>query len=308
MLFKPVGTIRQSIREGGPLEQNQTRAGHLAMRETALQLPGLLPPHDGPHAEIAYLSGPKFWHQTVWCFVSLQLVCPFRITPVIYDDGGLDEITIARIQRVIPWARFVFAGESEARLDAILPEAKFPHLRARRRVYPHLRKLMDIHAGSSGFRLVADSDMLFFRRPEALLAWYESPQYLYMQDTITAYGYPIPFLSGLAGAEVPEPVNVGLYALDGRSINWEHVEDWCRIQNEVYGPHYLQEQALTAMLFAGKDAVALPRHDYVVMPDKAEGENPMAIVHHYVDLSKQFYFRNGWRRIAERAKTALRCS
>jgi hypothetical protein len=306
LLFKPVGAIRQSIREGGPLEQRQTRAGHIAMREAALHLPTMSPPPEGPNAEISYLSGPNFWHQTVFCFVSLQLSSPFRITPVIYDDGGLNEITMDRILRVIPWARFVLAEESEARLDELLPTARFPNLRARRRVYPHLRKLMDIHAGSSGFKLVADSDMLFFRRPNALLAWYASPHYLYMQDAITAYGYPLPFLSGLAGAWVPEPVNVGLYAVDGPGINWEHVEYWCRIQNDVYGPHYLQEQALTAMLFAGKPAIALPQDEYRVMPDDVEGQNPTAILHHYVDLSKRAYFRSGWRKIATMAQLSGR--
>lgn len=307
VLFQPIGAVRQSIREGGPTEQRRTRVGHAAMRVAAWQLSPLVPPPKGPPAEIAFLSGPKFFHQTLYCFASLQLVCPFRITPVVYDDGGLDQVTINRIRHVIPWARFILDHESEARLDELMPEAKFPALRARRRNYPHLRKLMDIHVGSDGFRLVGDSDMLFFRRPDALLAWFDAPHPLYMQDTITAYGYPLPFLSGLAGAEVPEPVNVGLYALNGRTIDWERVERWCRIQNEVYGPCYLQEQALTAMLFAGKEAVALPRNDYIVMPDETEGENPTAALHHYVDLSKKSYFRHGWRQIAAQIESATRC-
>lgn len=295
--FRPLGIVQRSMREGGPRQQRQTRDAEIAMRAAAIQLAPLVPPPEGPFAEIAFLSGPKYWHQTVFCFVSLQSVCPFCITPVIYDDGGMDADTIRKIRRVIPWAKFVTAIESELLLDAIVPTLKYPALRERRRAYPHLRKLLDIHVNSSGYRLVADSDMLFFREPREVISWFQFPRAFYIQDVATAYGYPLPFLSGLAGALVPEPVNVGLYALNGRTIDWERVEHWCRVQNDVFGPSYLQEQALTAMLFAGIDAVALPREDYIVMPTDQEGETPTAALHHYVDLSKRSYFRHGWRRI-----------
>lgn len=301
LIYYPIGLVKQSVRESGPLEQRRIRAGHLAMRTAALVLPPLELLNEGPPAEIHFLSGPKFWHQTLFCFVSLQLHAPFRITPIVHDDGRMDEETKGRLLRVVPWMRFADAAEAEARLDALLPEDRYPSLRTRRKNYPHLRKLTDIHVASQEFRLVADSDMLFFRRPDALLAWFEQPQPLYMQDVATAYGYPLTFLSGLAGAPVPEMVNVGLYAVDGNKIDWDCVEHWCRAQNESYGPSYFQEQALTAMLFAGREATALPKADYIVMPDQEEGSQPAAVLHHYVDLSKRSYFRHGWQLVEERA-------
>lgn len=304
LLYRPVGLVRQSIREGGPFEQRKSAQGHAEMRAAAAELPTLAEPPVGPSAEIAFLTGPKYWHQTLFCFISLQLQTPFRITPVIYADGKMDAETGALIQRVVPWARLVSSEEIEVELDAILPESRFPALRARRREYPHLRKLTDIHVGSNKFTLVADSDMLFFREPLEILQWFACPGWIYMQDIGTAYGYPLDFLSELAGAAVPEPVNVGLYALDGAGIDWERVEYWCFRQIEQHGPQYVQEQALTAMLFAGRDARALPRDSYVVMPEPAEGENPTAILHHYVDVSKHAYFRYGWRRIAAMAKAS----
>ena len=302
LYHQPLGIIKQSIREGGPLEQRRTAKGHLAMRAAALELPPIAPSGEGPDAEIAFLSGPDFWHQTLFCFCSLQLQVPFRIRPIVYDDGRMDAKTKAKLLHVVPWMQFEDAPDTEARLDALLPESRYPSLRARRRNYPHLRKLTDIHVGSDRYKLVADSDMLFFRRPDEVIGWFNNPQPLYMQDVKTAYGYPVDFLSGLARAEVPEQVNVGLYGLDGGKIDWDHVEHWCRIQNEVYGPCYLQEQALTAMLFANVRALVLSRDDYVVMPNAAEGQNPRAVLHHYVDVSKHPYLRHGWRRIQALAK------
>jgi hypothetical protein len=298
--YRPIGELRQSIREGGPLQQARDKAGHKAMRAAASELPTLVEPPPGPRAEIAFLSGPRYWHQTVFCFASLQLHTPFRVTPVIYDDGHMDELSRSAIRRVIPWVRFVSATESEERLDDILPASRFPALRGRRSIYPHLRKLTDIHVGSSEFRLVADSDMLFFRRAAELEAWFRNPQWLYMPDVKTSYGYPREFLEELAGAPMPDRVNVGLYAIDGASVDWECVEYWCATQLLNHGPHYVQEQALTAMLFADRAAVVLARERYVVMPDATEGTRRLAVLHHYVDVSKRAYFRDNWRHVSRR--------
>lgn len=299
--YRPLGALRQSLREGGPLAQARDRTAHAEMRAAADCLPPLPEPCRLSEAAISFLSGPKYWHQTVFCFVSLQLRLPFRVTPVIHDDGAMDQSTIDRIRRVVPWARFVGAAETEAMLDAYLPEARYPALRERRRHYPHLRKLTDIHAASREFRLVADSDMLFFHQPTELVHWFTQPGWIYMTDVATAYGYPLDYLSALAGAPVPPCVNVGLYALDGSAIDWDRVEHWCARQLHDHGSSYLQEQALTAMLFAGREATALARERYVVMPDDAEGARCSAVMHHYVDLSKRPYFRHSWRLIAELA-------
>ena len=305
LFYQPLGKVRQSIREGGPIEQRRTNRGHQAMRAVAATLPPLREPHAtlpaGPVAEIAFLSGERFWDQTLFCFVSLQLLCPFRIDPVVHDDGTLGPSVQAAMRRVVPWIRFVTAAQIQERLDRHLPERTFPALRARRLVYPHLRKLTDIHVAATKFTLVADSDMLFFHEPAEVLAWFAQPRPMYMQDVETAYGYPLPYLNTLAGATVPEPVNVGLYGLDSSGIDWTRVERWCASQIADHGPRYLQEQALTAMLFAGLDALALPRDRYVVKPDPVEGFGPTAALHHYVDVSKHSYFRHGWRRIAAAA-------
>lgn len=305
LLFRPLGAVRQSIAEGGPVVQRRMAAGHRAMMEAARSLPALLEPPEGPRAEVAFLSGPRFWHQTAFCFASLQVHCPFRITPIVFDDGQMDEATRAHLRAVVPWARFVDAHEIEGRLDRHLPEARFPSLRARRRGYPHLRKLTDIHAGAQGLRLVLDSDMLFHRRPDALIDWFAAPHPLYMQDVETAYGYPMPLMQALAGGPVPERVNVGLYALDSGALDWDRIEHWCRTMIEQVGPHYLQEQALTAMAFVGVSATALPRADYVVLPSLAEGQKPAAVLHHYVAHSKRSYFQWGWQRVDRLLRNAL---
>ena len=299
LYHRPVGLVRQSIAEGGPWEQRRTEMGRREMMEAARALQPFDPPAVDLGARVVFLSGAQYWYQTLFCFASLQRQMPERVTPVIHDDGTLAEETRALLRRVVPWVEFIDCALVNERLDRLLPAASYPSLRDRRLKYFHLRKLTDIHVCASGWTLVMDSDMLCFRRPDALLAWFRRPHATFMQDVHKSYGYSDELMSALATGPVPERVNVGLYAVHSPSIDWARVEYNCSRQIEQEGPHYLQEQALTALVLSGFDAKPLPEADYVVMPPLAEGRTPRAVFHHYVAQSKRSYFQHGWRHVVK---------
>jgi hypothetical protein len=200
---------------------------------------------------------------------------------------------------LFPAAEIRRRADNDARVAELLPPARFPALHAeRRRVYPNFLKLTDVHAGAANWRLVLDSDMLFFRRPDFLLAWLAAPDRpLHMVDVGDAYGYPAALLAELAGAPIPHLVNVGLTGLQSEAIDWERLESWCRRLIEAHGTSYYLEQALVAMLLAGRPCAVAPREDYIVMPALAECRAPRAVLHHYVAESKRGYFRHAWRLI-----------
>src|SRR5262249_15894655 len=85
-------------------------------------------------------------------------------------------------------------------------------------------------------------------------------------------------------------------------IDWTQVETWCARQLADFGPSYLQEQGLTAMLAAGRSVQVLPEADYVLMPAVREGRAQRAVMHHYVNHSKRSYFQYGWRTIDARIR------
>jgi hypothetical protein len=199
-----------------------------------------------------------------------------------------------------PSARVVGQEEIIGRLDRFLPESKFPRLRERWLHYPNIRKLTDPHAGQAGWKLVIDSDLLFFRSPDMLCHWAERPDCpLYAVDSETAYGYPLEEMSVLAGRRVVERLNVGLCGLKSDAIDWERVEHWCDRLISKHGTHYYLEQALVAMLTAGTDCAVLPPEDYVTLPREPEASQCRAVMHHYVSSSKPWYFRTNWRRIGQ---------
>lgn len=260
--------------------------------------------------EIHFLSGRRFWYQTCFCAYSMSRQAQTNLYPVIYDDGTLEKKYAEEIQRIFPNAKIIVAKDIIARLDEYLPENKFPVLRRHRIQYPHLRKLTDIHAGSPGWKLILDSDMLFFQSPNFLLDWLKSPQQpCHMLDVASAYGYSDALMSFLTKAKIPECLNVGICGLKSEDIDWEQLEFWCKTMIEQEGTHYYQEQALTAMLLAGKSCAIAPAEQYIVMPEREEVMNPQAVLHHYVAGSKAWYFRYGWKQVLRHDSQfeAMRC-
>lgn len=248
--------------------------------------------------EIHFLTGKKFWYQTCFCAYSMAQHTTFPLRPVIYDDGSLEKKYQKEILRIFPNAKIILKSEIEERIDQYLPQNKFPYLRERRLNYPNMRKVTDVHVGSKGWKLVLDSDMLFFRTPNILLDWLKSPQKpCHMVDVETSYGYSHSLMASLAQAEIPKRINVGICGLKSEEIDWDKLEYWCKTMIEQEGTSYYQEQAIVAMLMAGKSRLVTSTEDYIVMPDREEVIQPKAVLHHYVAGSKSCYFRYGWQHL-----------
>lgn len=296
---RPVGAWHKIAAQGGPLEAWRTNRGHAAMIAAARELPAL-PDFPGSPLELHLLTGRRFWDQTAFCLWTFARHAARPIAPVIYDDGSLDGSSREPLQRLFPNTRFVSRAETVARLDTHLPLAKFPHLRDRWLVYPNIRKLTDPHVGRTGCKLVLDSDLLFFRRPDFLLRWLEAPDRpLHAFDCETSYGYSRPLMNSLAGAAVADLVNVGLTGLDGAQIDWEKLEHWTATLHAREGTSYYLEQALIAMMVAGRDCAVAPAADYVTLPRPPEDRACRAVMHHYVAQSKAAYFRHNWRHASQ---------
>jgi hypothetical protein len=296
---RPTSWIRDIVRAGGPFEQRRTETGRRHMEDAALHLP-VLTPQPGPAISVSLLTGARFWYQTAFCLWTLSRESGRALAPIIYDDGSLTGSNRDALLRSFPLATFVSKAESIDRLDAHLPVSRFPVLRERWINYPHIRKITDPHLHRSGWRLVIDSDLLFLRRPDYLLGWLDKPERpLHALDCETSYGYPRPLMDKLAGRPVADLVNVGLAGLNSGEINWERLESWCRQLIEQKGASYYLEQALVAMMVAGRPCDIAPGDDYVTLPRMPEARDCRAVMHHYVAESKRWYFQENWRRALE---------
>lgn len=301
LYHKPVGRCRDSIRNGGPIAEWRTEESRNEMVAAASVLPELPDYQSLSPAIVHIMTGRKFWYQTLFCLHSFARAAHVTVYAELYDDGTIDAECIRLLERLGPRVRLHPVGEMRERVESLLPVERFPSLRDRWDRYPNIRKLIDVHLGRSDWKLVLDSDLLFFRRPQALLDWLARPDRpLHAVDCQESYGYTQQLMERLAGAPIPSRVNVGICALRSDALDWEMLESWCSQLIAREKTHYYLEQALVAMLMAREpERVVLSEADYRTKPDEEEARAPRAVMHHYVAESKRWYFRHGWRRVLD---------
>jgi hypothetical protein len=297
----PRGWLERCRRAGGFGEAWRTHRARAAMRRAAAHLKPLpVAPPDADAPALAFLTGRGFWEQTAFCLRSLQRQTPGERWPVlVVDDGTLAADTAGILAGAFPGLTLHRSPEIGAALDRNLPEAAFPTLRRHRVIYPHLRKLTDVHAARPGWNLVLDSDMLFHRRPDELIAWFRAPDRpLVLTDIADAYGYAPETLARVTGRPPPPRINVGATGLSTASVPWKRIEDWVERLLREHGSSYYLEQALVAALVAEGPFLQLPAGRYRVHPDPRETASPSAALHHYVADGKHAYVRHAWRSFA----------
>lgn len=296
LYFRPMAATRELLRAGVANSWRESR-GRGQMIASAERLPAATTPVPADAPNVYLMSGTSINYQTCFLIHSLLTTLPHPVRPVVFDDGSLTQDDRDTLRRIAPATRVVEQAEVEARLDVALPPDKYPRLRGHREVKPHLQKLIDFHAGLTGWKLFLDSDMLFFRRPDWLLNWYLHPRPTYMVDCKTAYGYSPGLMRELAGCDILPLINIGILGLKSETIDWDRTEYWIGQLLDREGAHYNITQCLCAMILSQGDCDVAPKNDYIVLPSRAEAELPRAVLHHYVAESKAWYFRFGWRNV-----------
>ncbi len=291
----PASDIKKYKRFGGYINYRRMLQGRAMMEKQSIGLPPVQSVPNG--LPVYFLTGRNYLYQTLYCIQSLVKVSSAKFQFILVDDGTFDEQLIARINRQLIGAQIVTAAQITSNLAELLPEAAYPFINRKRLVYPHLKKLTDVHSlQANSWKLVLDSDMLFLREPGDLINWLNAPAHpLHMVDCVEAYGYSKQLMEELCGCPVTPLINVGAVGLKSGSINWNKLEEWIKILEEQEGASYYLEQALTAMLIGDTAATVLPASAYIVNPDADSTKAKKGILHHYVDLSKQYYFKTAWQ-------------
>lgn len=247
---------------------------------------------------IYFLTGKKYLYQTLFCIQSLVKVTDKKFRFTLIDDGTFDEEITTKITQLLPHADIITAAIINKNLYKVLPENEFPILHQKRKEYPHIKKLTDIHTIPGTWKLVLDSDMLFWNEPKQIIHWLNNPSApLHMTDCERSYGYSEDLMEKLKGHKIPDLINVGVLGLNSEAINWHDLEHWISVLEKEEGKTYYLEQALSAMLIADLQAEALDNADYKVNPTKDDALNNVGALHHYVDLSKEWYFKFAWKKL-----------
>jgi hypothetical protein len=292
----PRSRLKQYRRFGGYWKYRSMLQGHRQMKRASAALPAVLSVPEG--LPVYFLTGKNFIHQTLYCIRSLITASSSKFHFILVDDGSFDDQLIARIQRQLPGAMIVTGAMIEKNLDSKLPRELFPALRKKRLQYPHLKKITDIHTiPGPPWKLVMDSDMLFWGEPDEIINWLHSPKMpVHLLDCEESYGYSRPLMESLSGYRIPELLNVGVIGLNSDTLPWSDLERWVPELERQEGTSYYLEQALSAMLVARGETAALPPEQYIVNPVVGTLFFTGKLCH-YVDLSKRDYFQTEWKKI-----------
>jgi hypothetical protein len=298
VLYRHPKAKQKKINEfGGHAAYKQMFHNSGMMQNAMWKLPAVQSYADG--LPLYFLTGEKYLYQTLFCIQSLSKSCSEKFRFFLVDDGSFTTDIIKQINTCLPGANVITQSIIEQNIRDKLPEDIYPGLINKRKTYPHIKKLIDIHVlPFKGYKIVLDSDMLFWNKPKDVIKWLKNPEKpIHMVDCEQSYGYSIPLMEKLAGNKIPDKVNVGIIGLNSDVINWGQVETWVNELEATEGKTYYLEQALSAMLVAGKDCLVLKKTDYIVNPSEAEISASKGCLHHYVAASKKGYFDVAWRKV-----------
>ncbi|WP_175632281.1 glycosyl transferase [Pedobacter ghigonis] len=281
---------------GGIFAYRRMQLNSRKMKGAVASLPEIKSNPDG--LPIYFLTGEKYLYQTLFCMASAIKYQPGSFRFILVDDGTFNREIISLINKQTKNTEIVSASQIKKNLDKLLPEKVFPVLHHKRRIYPHIKKLTDIHSIQDGndWKLVLDSDMLFWQKASDIIHWLKSPQSpIYMQDCEQSYGYTTRLMEKLCGSKIHPLINVGVIGLKSSGINWRNLENWITGLEEAEKTSYYLEQALTSMIIGENRSVILNKDQYIVNPTPDQVTQKEGILHHYVDLSKIAYFAKAWK-------------
>ncbi|RZL40988.1 MAG: glycosyl transferase [Pedobacter sp.] len=298
----PKSKLQRLDKFGGYFEFRKMIRNQRLMKLKSLELLPIKSYNDG--LPIYFLTGEKYLYQTLFCIQSLSKNSIQKFRYILVDDGSFNEDLVERIKRQLPDAGVVSKEEISKNIEKYLPETDYPKLRSKRREYPHIKKLTDIHTiKEDAWKIVLDSDMLFYGEPTDLITWLMHPEKsLHMIDCVEAYGYSRKLMETLSKTKIKEKINVGIIGLNSKKIDWNALEKWCSILEEKEGSSYYLEQALTAMLIGDAETCELLPESYIVNPETDQIFKGGGILHHYVDLSKKEYFNYAWKKFQNESR------
>lgn len=293
----PLSNWKTKQRFGGFFEYKKMLKNQVDMINSSYKLDNISSYQDG--LPLYFLTGKSHIYQTIFCAHSLHISTKVKFQFILVDDGTFDEKLANRVKKQMPNVKLILKEEIQKNLESKLPKEKFPYLNYKRGIYPHIKKLTDIHTiDDNSNKLVLDSDMLFWNEPIEIIEWLRNPNgCIYMLDCEESYGYDRKLMESLCKTVVPDLVNVGVFGIKSSSIDWQQLENWTMTLESEQGASYFLEQALSAMLVVHQSKTVLNRETYLVNPTEIPEESKNSKLHHYVDLSKKVYFEKAWKKI-----------
>ena len=253
------------------------------------------PEKPGP-VPIHILTGAKDWRLAVWMLASFFHYTESAWPLVIHDDGTLSAEGRTTLLRMFPGARIIERANADREMEKAL--TPYPFCLEYRRKHPLGLKIFDAPYFASGSRLhIFDSDLLFFQRPQEILAWCESdaPECWFNEDVQEGALVSAVEARRELKLELWPRVNSGLCLIHRPVIDLDFC-DRALAQTSILGGHVWRvEQTLFALCASRANRGGLlPRTYEVSLGQRAAAG---AITRHYVGAVRDRFCGEGLDRL-----------
>jgi len=224
----------------------------------------------------------------LWTLHSFLHYSDLKPRLIIHDDGSLTAAHQQRLLQHFPEARIIPFQQAKKDMSAAL--ANYPNAyryRITEYSWPAIKLLDFAHYSGGRAFMVLDADVLFFKRPDEIIAAMQQHKGFYMSDWQDAYTWPLERWPTVLGTTGISRVNVGLFYLpDGQLYDLGYVEQCLAAYYKRHPCPRLVwlEQTVWAALFArlGDTMQRLP-DTYQISKKQTLNDNTCS--HHYVNDS-----------------------
>lgn len=261
--------------------------------------------------KINFLTGDRFIHQTLFCTYSFfRFLTPDESSDFsvnYYSDGTLSAASIEVLKTRFSNIRVIGFDETMTALQNQLPKSSFPHLSKKIDTHPLFKKLIYPHLNNNGLSTFFDSDMLFVKKPVEFLNWLydvnDNKNLAFcIQDVGRSYGYSESEILDIWPSPIQNDINSGMYSIFSEHIDFLFIENLVKEFEKKFGSQYYLEQLITAIILEKTERLFVaPKTEYIVLPGYEQIKNQTGTLHHYVNESKEFYFKESWRKLVFRS-------
>jgi hypothetical protein len=300
-LYAPTASIRYNLHHFGIKGWHAYKNGEKQMKVAAVNFPAINLQTADDVPVISYLTGEKYWHQTIFGIQSLVNHYGNNIGIDIYSDGSLTPPIIDTLKNYCPQIAIITEEQIMANLNAIIPADKYPSLHFLRSWSAFFKRMIDIHCKMQ-WAIHLDSDMLFFKYPDDLTDFSKQKKAFFMQEQMNASYFVDDSEVLLKKYDIPtlQNVNGGIIAYDGSVVDYQRLEHIAKLLLENYfhqGPARI-EQTLMSYILAMQNGTPLNKTDYKIYYDSAVDDNDNATLRHYIFKAKLPYFSAEWKTIS----------
>lgn len=283
--FKWFVTLRRLQHEGFANAYHRRR-----LWKAVLQLPPVVtdPVSDGA-VEVHLVCCQSDYLCALWSLKTFYRASQATYPLVVHMNGRMSALARRRLRRHLPHAKLIGAAEADATVNEWLSSHGCPRLLEARSRNPFLVKLIDVHVLSNASSIVLlDSDILFFARPDELLAAVEDTVRAvdyFQRDAGTTYNVTIDEARNVLGIPLVPAVNTGIAVLDRATVDLVRCEQLMGHASVSRSTGWI-EQTLYALVASEKRRVRHLSSSYLVSLEPRENLATL-VARHYAGPSRR---------------------